>query len=87
MNWRQFERLVTESFRPQGYRVMETGGSGPDGEVDLVLSRDGERHLVQCTQWRAFRVGVDIICALYGVMAAQGAMGGTAASSRLTTFI
>lgn len=76
MSWQQFERLVGEGFRLQGYRVEETGGGGADGGVDLVLTKDGEKYLAQCKQWRAFRVGVDVVRELYGVMAAKGAAGG-----------
>ena len=46
-----------------------------------MLSRDGERHLVQCKQWRAFRVGVDVVRELYGVMASKGAAGGFVVTS------
>jgi restriction system protein len=81
MTWQQFERLVGEGFRLQGYRVVETGGGGADGGVDLVLSKDGERYLVQCKQWRAFRVGVDVVRELYGVMAAKGVAGGFVVTS------
>ncbi len=73
MTWQQFERLIGEGFRLQGYRVVETGGGGADGGVDLVLNKDGEKYLFQCKQWRAVRVGVDVIRELYGVMAARGA--------------
>lgn len=61
MSWQQFERLVGESFRRQGYRVVEVGGGGADGGVDLVLNKAGEKYLVQCKQWRAFRVGVEVV--------------------------
>jgi restriction system protein len=81
MTWQQFERLVGEAFRLQGYQVIETGGGGADGGVDLVLTRDGEKHLVQCKQWRAFKVGVDVVRELYGVMAAKGAAGGFVVTS------
>lgn len=80
-SWQQFERLVGEGFRLQGYRVVETGGGGADGGVDLVLNKDGEKYLVQCKQWRAFRVGVDVVRELYGVMAAKGAAGGFVVTS------
>ena len=56
LNWREFEVLVGEAFRLQGYRVMETGGGGADGGVDLVLSRGSEKFLVQCKQWKAFKM-------------------------------
>jgi len=85
MTWQQFERLVGEAFRLQGYRVMETGGGGADGGIDLVLSKDGEKHLVQCKQWRAYKVGVDVVRELYGVMAARGAAGGFVVTSGLFT--
>ena len=48
MSWREFEMLVGEAFRIQGYKVEETGGGGADGGVDLVLTKAGERFLVQC---------------------------------------
>lgn len=82
MTWQTFERLVGEAFRRKGYRVLETGGQGqPDGGVDLVLTRNGEKHLVQCKHWRAFKVGVDVVRELYGVMAAKGAAGGFVVTS------
>ena len=81
MSWREFETLVGEAFRLQGYRVAETGGGGADGGVDLVLERDGETTLVQCKQWKAFKVGVETVRELYGVMAARGAAAGFVVSS------
>ncbi len=81
ITWQQFEQLVGEAYRQQGYRVQETGGGGPDGGVDLVLTRGGETVLVQCKQWRALRVGVDVVRQLYGVMAARGAAGGRVVTS------
>ncbi|MFC5772014.1 restriction endonuclease [Thauera sinica] len=81
MNWREFEMLVSEAFRLQGYGVLETGGGGADGGVDLVLSKGTEKYLVQCKQWKAFKVGVDVVRELYGVMAAKGAAGGFVVTS------
>lgn len=82
LTWQQFEQLVGEAFRQQGWRVQETGGGGADGGVDLRLtSKDGETWLVQCKQWRAYRVGVDVVRELYGAMAAEGATGGFVVTS------
>lgn len=85
MSWREFEMLVGEGFRLQGYQVVETGGGGADGGVDLVLGKPGmngrEKFLVQCKQWRAYKVGVDVVRELYGVMAARGATGGFVVTS------
>lgn len=81
MSWREFEVLIGEAFRLQGYAVTETGGGGADGGVDIVLTRDGEKSLVQCKQWKAYKVGVDVVRELYGVMAAKGAAGGFVVTS------
>lgn len=85
ISWREFEMLIGEAFRLQGYHVVETGGGGADGGVDLILSKPGqngrEKFLVQCKQWRAFKVGVDVVRELYGEMAARGAAGGFVVTS------
>jgi len=81
MSWREFEILVGEAYRLQGYQVTETGGGGADGGIDLALSKGGEKFLVQCKQWKAFKVGVDVVRELYGVMAAKGATGGFVVTS------
>jgi restriction system protein len=76
MSWREFERLVGEMFRLQGFKVSGFGGQGPDGGVDLGLTKNGRRYLVQCKHWRTRQVGVTVVRELNGVMAAQGATGG-----------
>jgi restriction system protein len=81
MSWREFELLVGEGYRQQGYRVVETGGGGDDGGVDLRLQKNGEKFLVQCKQWKAFKVGVQTVRELFGVMAAEGATGGMIVTS------
>lgn len=81
MSWREFELLVGEGFRQQGYAVLEAGGGAPDGGIDLVLAKAGEKFLVQCKQWKAFKVGVKVVRELYGVMAARGAAGGFVVTS------
>jgi restriction system protein len=53
MSWREFEILVGEAFRLQGYGVTEIGGGGADGGVDLVLKKGSEKFLVHCKQWKA----------------------------------
>jgi restriction system protein len=81
MSWREFEMLVGEAFRLQGFAVTENGGGGADGGVDLVLSKGTEKFLVQCKQWKAYKVGVDVVRELFGVMAAKGATGGFVVTS------
>src|SRR5437762_2721689 len=36
LSWQNFERLVGEAYRRQGYIVEAVGGSAPDGGIDLV---------------------------------------------------
>ena len=85
MSWREFEQLVGEHFRRQGFSVVETGGGGADGGVDLVLSRGSDRYFVQCKQWRARQVGIASVRELYGVIAAKGAAGGYVITSGVFT--
>lgn len=85
MSWQQFEALVGEAFRRKGYAVTETGGGGADGGIDLALKKDGETFLVQCKQWKAYKVSVTTVRELYGVMAAEGATGGFVVTSGVFT--
>lgn len=65
----------------KGFQVIERGGSSADGGVDLVLRKENEKFFVQCKQWKALKVGVDVVRELYGVMAANGATGGFVVTS------
>lgn len=73
LNWKEFEELVGEAFRRQGYDVYENTGAGPDGGIDLSLKKNGELILVQCKQWKNVKVGVDKVRELYGVQMSQNA--------------
>ena len=81
MSWQEFEILVGEYFRRQGFGVLDNGGGGADGGVDVVLQSSDGSYLVQCKHWRALRVGVQPVRELYGVMAAHGAAGGFVVTS------
>ena len=81
LSWQQFEQLIGEAFRRQGYNITETGGSGPDGGVDLILRKAGEKYLVQCKHWRALKVGVPVVREFFGAMAVEGAAGGFVVTS------
>lgn len=64
----EFEWIVGELFRREGWSVIETGRmDGPDGGIDLVLVRDGERRVVQCKRWHA-PVGVKEVRAFMGTL-------------------
>lgn len=81
ITWQEFEVLVGEVFRRLGYQVEETGGGGADGGIDLILRRNGEKFLVQCKQWKAFRVSVEVVREMFGLMTAKGADGGFVVTS------
>lgn len=72
----EFEYLVGELFRREGWKVAETGRQdGPDGNIDLRLAKDGGRRLVQCKRWTSWRVGVDDVRAFAGTLLAEGYRG------------
>lgn len=75
LHWRNFEHLIVEAFRRNGYNA-QISERGPDGGVDLRLKKSGKVYLVQCKQWRSRQVGVQPIRELAGVVATTGAAGG-----------
>lgn len=85
ISWRDFELLVGEAFRMHGFSVVETGGGGADGGIDLVLKKEGEIFLVQCKQWRAYKVSVNVVRELLGVIVTKGATGGFVVTSGVFT--
>ncbi len=65
----EFEWLVGELFRREGWKVEETGRpDGPDGNIDLKLTMAGKTAIVQCKRWTARIVGVDDIRAFAGTL-------------------
>jgi len=69
LGWREFEQLVGEAFRRQGFSVDETGQGGADGGVDLVLRKAGGTTLVQCKRWRQRQVPVSTVREMWGLRA------------------
>lgn len=75
MSWQDFERVVGEAYRQQGYSVKETGLGGADGGVDLVLTRRGSTTLVQCKRWTSRSIGVPVVREMWGLAHHHGARG------------
>ena len=73
MTWQDFELLVGEAYRRQGYSVRERGGRHADGGIDLELVRGSERVIVQCKHWLNRQVPVQRVRELLGVVTAEGA--------------
>jgi len=67
-SWKDFEYLVAEAYRRQGFDVDYSVGKGADGGVDLVLRKDGRKSLVQCKQWKTFSVGRPVLQQMFGIM-------------------
>jgi hypothetical protein len=69
----EFEWLVGEVFRREGWKVEETGRQdGPDGGIDLIVTRQGEKRIVQCKRWTAKWVGVDDVRSFAGAVTREG---------------
>lgn len=76
LTWRDFEFLISEWFKKQGYQTTQLGGNGADGGVDVELRKDGSLYLVQCKHYKDWRVSVKVVRELLGVMTARNAIGG-----------
>jgi restriction system protein len=72
LSWKEFEELVAEAYRRQGFRVIENG-FGPDGGVDVKLSKNKQTILVQCKQWKSKNVGVAVIREMFGILTSENA--------------
>ncbi len=81
ISWSDFEILTAEVFRRKGFHVERRGGNGADGGVDLQMWQGKDKYLVQCKQWKSTRVGVNVVRELFGVMSAEGAVGGFVVAS------
>ena len=70
---REFEHLVGELLRREGWDVEETGRHGePDGNIDLRIRRGEQRRLVQCKRWTSWQLGVDEVRKLAGTLMREG---------------
>jgi len=73
LSWREFEEVIGEAYRKQGYTVVENAGPGADGGIDLVAKKEGETVLVQCKQWKSEKVGVPTVREMFGLWNAERA--------------
>ena len=77
MNRREFESLVAESFRRQGYQIAESAVEG----TDITLRKDRQTWLVHCKPWRAAKVDADVVETFISDLKVRGAAGGFIMSS------
>jgi restriction system protein len=81
ISWQEFEHLVGEAYRRQGYVAQVVGNSAGDGGVDIQLTRPGHLVLVQCKQWKSFKVGVTTVREMLGVVVSRRANKGIVVTS------
>jgi restriction system protein len=85
-SWGEFEILVGEAIRRQGYVVKERGGFRSDLGIDLIAEHDRTRVIVQCKHWRTMRVHEGPVKELYADVKSQGfAEGWLVTSGRFTS--
>jgi len=85
LSWKEFEELLAEAYRRDGYRVRENESAGPDGGVDIEIEKDGNLYLIQCKHWKSNKVGVKEVRELYGVVTKRKATGGVVVTSGMFT--
>ncbi len=77
LTWQEFERLIAEYYRAQGYEVNHVGTAATnakaDGGIDLKLYKAGKYIVVQCKHWNALQVEHNGMHELLGVMITQKA--------------
>lgn len=81
MNRDEFEQLVREGFRLQGFDIREQGRAAAAAGADIILSRGKDTFLVQCGYWRSLKVGPEVVRDLHGAMNAHGSVGGFVVTS------
>lgn len=81
MSGQDFELLMSEAFRLQGFKVAKKVGASADGGVDLELIKGIDRYLVQAKHWRARQVTVEVVRELAGVIPFRRAAGDYAVTS------
>jgi restriction system protein len=83
----EFELLVAELLRREGWYVDVTGRHGDaDGNVDLRIRRGERQMLVQCKQWQSWQIGVDEIRKLAGTLLREGLPGTSGMLATTSTF-
>ena len=86
MAWKDFfELLVGEIFSNAGLFGCWKQGGGADGGIDLILKKTTNCFLCNAKQWRAYKVSVNVVRELLGVMVTQGAAGGFVVTSGVFT--
>jgi hypothetical protein len=80
LTWQDFEHLLAEHYRAQGYRVEHHAPASSlkalSAGVDLRLTRGNESVILQCKHWDALEVEVQEVNELLSVMLNEAATKG-----------
>jgi hypothetical protein len=68
IDWYQFEKFCAALLAVEGCDVERKGGAQPDGGVDVLVTKEGERQLVQCKHWRTWVVQEKTVREMLGSM-------------------
>ncbi len=63
----KFEEFIAHLFEKLGYKLTLTGGSH-DGGIDLVATKDGKDHFIQCKKYTNKQVSVGAVRDFYGAI-------------------
>ena len=66
----QFEIYIADLYNKLGYETEQVGGAY-DGGIDVVATRKGVMHYIQCKKFITRQVGVGDLRNFYGAMAAK----------------
>jgi restriction system protein len=66
----EFEEYIADLYIRLGYKA-EAVGKSHDGGIDVVISKDGLKHFVQCKKFITSKVGVGDMRDFYGAMAGK----------------
>jgi len=75
-NWREFQLLIGDAFRLQGYHIVTMGADWANEGADLVLRRSGKTLLAAYRHWNVATVGPEPVHDLRSAIKKLGADGG-----------
>lgn len=73
LSWRNFEDLITEAYKQNGFRIKREPIAGSDGGVDIKVEKDSRIIIIQCKQWRLRKLGVKIVREMFGILSGSDA--------------
>ena len=76
MKWPNFELLIAEGFRVQGFTVSGFSSPGAPAGSDMIVEKGQKKFCVQCRDWQVSKLEVPTVEMLVKVIAEKNADGG-----------